>query len=77
MQAGYESMGFTNFGYEITTVEIGGEALDALYVTYEMDGVKVYQICFAVKCNGYLANVTATTHFEDLTRELVGRFYWV
>ena len=77
MKTTYENMGYGNFQYEITTTDIDGKEVDSAYVTAEINGVVMYQALFAVKCNGYLANVAVTTFFEDTTAEVLENFYWM
>lgn len=73
----YENMGGTNFAYEVSNVDVAGEELVAAYVSVDINEVPVYQILFMKKCNGYLANVSVTTYFEDTTAQLLENFYWL
>lgn len=77
MESTYENMGYTNFNYEITTTEIDGKEVDVAYITAEISDVTMYQALFAVKCNGYLANIAVGTFFEDTTAEVLENFYWM
>lgn len=77
METAYENMGYSNFVYEVSTAEIDGKEVDTLHITVSINDVNVYQTLFAVKCNGYLANVAVTTYFEDNTAQVLDRIYWV
>lgn len=73
----YENMGYTNFAYEISTAEIAGKEMDVAYTTAEINGVNLYQTLFAVKCNGYLANITVSTCFDNTTSQVIDNIYWL
>lgn len=70
------NMGYENLSYTISPVEVDGRTLDAIHITGEINGINFYQTAFSVKCNGYLANVTISTMFDDTSDELLNRFYW-
>lgn len=77
LKATYENAGYTNFNYEITEIEIEGKALVAMKASAEISGVNMYQLVFQKKCNGYLANVTITSYFDDVTETILDTFYLV
>lgn len=73
----FENMGFTNVKYEITAIEIDGKTLDALCITSEFNGVKVYQTLFSKKCSGYLASVAVSSFGEDNSEEIFKNIEWL
>lgn len=73
----FENMGYTNAEYEVTTVNVDGKTLDALRTTAEIQGIKMYQAVFSVKCNGYIASAAVTTYYEDTINDILDRFYWL
>ena len=77
MKSTYENMGYENFEYEIGTIDIDGEEVVSAHITVEINDVSVYQTLFAVKCNGYLANVAVTSYFDDITADILGNLYWI
>lgn len=77
MKDTFSNMGYSSFEAEIDKISIEGKEFTCLSSIGEIDGVKMYQKLFPIKCNGYLANITITTYGEDLVDELVGRFYFV
>ncbi len=77
LKATYENAGYTNFNYEITEIEIEGQTFVAMKASAEISGVNMYQLLFQKKCNGYLANVTITSYFDDATETILDTFYLV
>lgn len=71
------NMGYENLNHEISTIEIDGKAMVAMYLSGQINGVDSYQVCFQKKCNGYLANITLSTFFEDNLSQLASSFYWL
>jgi len=71
------NMGCENINHKIDKVEVDGKKVDALFVTADINGVSMYQTLFQKKCNGYLANITVATFFEDTTLNLIDNFRWI
>lgn len=71
-----KNMGYESINYEIGKVEVDGKTLDALHITGEINGVNAYQTTFQKKCNGYLANITVATYFDNTISDLIDNFYW-
>lgn len=77
MEDTYNNLGCTNFKYDISTVEIDGREVDALYIEAEINGTNVYQTLFGVKCDGYLANIAVSTYFTNTTSDIINNIYWL
>ncbi len=73
----FENMGYTNISYEVGTVKIGNKDFTSLSTTAQINGIKMYQTAIAVKCNGYLANITVTTFNENNVNNIFAKFYTV
>ncbi len=71
------NMGCENISHRIDKIEVDGKMVDALFVTADINGVNMYQTLFQKKCNGYLANITVATFFEDITSDLIDNFRWI
>ncbi len=71
------NMGCENISHRIDKIEVDGKKVDALFVTADINGVNMYQTLFQKKCNGYLANITVATFFEDTTLDLIDNFRWI
>lgn len=69
------NMGYTNFAHEISTVEIDGKVFDALTVSSEINGFKIYQKIINIKCNGYLAAIAITASNENTINSILEDFY--
>lgn len=77
MEDTYNNLGCTNFKYDISTVEIDGREVDALYIEAEINGTSLYQTLFGVKCDGYLANIAVSTYFTNTTSDIINNIYWL
>ena len=77
MQSAYENMGYSNFEYEICTINVDGKEVDAVRVSAEINDVQMYQVLFMKKCSGYAANIAVTTYFEDATAHVLDNIYWL
>lgn len=77
IKSGFTDMGYTNVNCEVVKVEVDGKNLDALRTTAEIGNIKLYQISVAVKCNGYLACLAATTYYNDTTADLLDNVEWL
>lgn len=77
MEDTYNNLGCTNFKYDISTVEIDGREVDALYIEAEINGTSLYQTLFGVKCDGYLANIAVSTYFTNTTPDIINNIYWL
>ena len=71
----FENMGYTNITSKIGTLEIDGKEFVSMDTQAEINGVTLYQKQFAVKCNGYLANITVSTYFENTAESILDNFY--
>lgn len=77
MKDTYNNMGYTDFSYDMTTVNIGGEEFSAVKISIGAEGVELHQLLFAKKCNGYLANFAITAASEGALYEILDCFYLV
>jgi len=73
----FSNMGYSDLQAELDTVNIEGEELTCLYTSGEINGLKMYQKIFSVKCNGYLATFTITTYEENTVDSIIERFYFI
>ena len=71
----FENMGYKNITHEITTVTIDGKTFDAMHINASYGGMKMYQTCIVIKCNGYLATIAFTTFDEAGTAPLLQNLY--
>lgn len=78
LKSGLENMGYRNITYTIGTITIDGQSFTCMRVhgLYSY-GIDFYELLFCVKCDGYLANITIGTFFEDATDDLVECFYLI
>ena len=77
LEKSFGNMGYTDIETYLDKINIAEEEFTCLYLTGEIEGVRIYQKVFPIKCNGYLANVTITTYEEDRVDSLAERFYFV
>ena len=77
LEEAFTNMGHTNLQAGIDKIRIEGEELTCLYSSGEVNGLKMYQKIFPIKCDGYLANITITTYEEDTGDSLAESFYFV
>lgn len=73
----FENMGYTNIRLEVGQVTIGGENLPVLFNRADIGAYTICQVCIAIKCNGYLANVTVSTFDETTLEDLLACFYLI
>ena len=73
----FENMGYTNIRLEVGQVTIGGENLPVLFNRADIGEYTICQVCIAIKCNGYLANVTVSTFDESTLNDLLACFYLI
>ena len=73
----YSNIGYSDIRAELDTVDIEGKEFTCLSVSGEIEGLKMYQKTFPIKCNGYLANITITTYEENTVDSIAERFYFV
>ncbi len=71
----FENMGYTDFTYEVSELTIDGETFDCLHTSAKISGITLYQTALAIKCDGYLANITVATYISDTRAELLDGFY--
>ncbi len=74
---GLAAVGYSNINGEVIEIEVDGKTVDAIRITAEIYGVKMYQIMFQKKCSGYLACMGVTTMMEDNTAALLDNFQWI
>lgn len=72
-----ENMGYTNISYEVGTLKIGDRDFTSLNTTAQINDINMYQTIIAVKCNGYLANITVTTFNDNNVSDILAKFYTV
>lgn len=77
LEESFGNIGYTDIETYLDKINIEEEEFTCLYLTGEIEGVRIYQKVFPIKCNGYLANVTITTYGEDNVDSLAERFYFV
>ena len=70
-----ENMGCSNITFEHGTVNIDGETFNCLRSTYELNGIPMYQIAVAKKCNGYIATFAITSFYENSIDSILDCFY--
>lgn len=74
----YTSMGYSNVKIEQVTFDIEGEEFDGIELSGEINGFVLYQKCFGVKCNGYLASIAITAYNdENITDTIISNFYLI
>ena len=71
------NMGCSNISYTIGAVTIDGEVFDTMNIEASINGIKVYETIFSIKCDGYLANITVGTYYTNGTAALLEAFYLV
>lgn len=72
-----ENMGCSNITFEHGTVNIDGETFPCLRTTGEINGITMYQIAVAKKCNGYIANFAIASFNENSVDSVLDCFYIV
>ena len=77
MKQGLENMGYTNVTFDEGTVMIEDETFACMRITAQYNGVTMYQLGFATKCNGYVANFTIATFNADYTDNILSYFYLI
>lgn len=77
MEEAFTNMGYTNYTYEIKSIVVNGETVDAMCNTADINGVTMYQTLFQKKCGEYLASMCVTTFVEDTTDDLLSNFFWL
>ena len=73
----FENMGYTNIRLEVGQVTVGGETLPVLFNRADIGEYTICQVCIAIKCSGYLANVTVSTFDESTLEDLLNCFYLI
>ena len=73
----FENMGYTNITFEHGTVMIENESFACMRSTAQINGIAMYQLCFATKCNGYIANFAITTFNENTVDDILSNFYLI
>lgn len=75
LEGAIASMGVENIQVSTEEISLGGKTHYGIRLEGEYSGVKIYETLIAVKCNGYMACVTACTWVEDGTQEILDCFY--
>ena len=75
LQETMETMGITDYTYEVGTKTIEGETFTCLNCHGTISDIDMYQTILNIKCNGYLASVTLTTFGENTIDQLLENFY--
>ncbi len=73
----YTSMGCSNVLVNQVTIDIEGEEFAGIEISAEINGYTLYQKCFGVKCNGYLASLAITTYGDISPDDILANFYLV
>ena len=73
----YSNMGYGDLKIEVDTLNLADKEFTCLKSSGDINGLKMYQKIFPIKCNGYLASITVTTYEEDTTDELLSKFYFI
>lgn len=68
------SMGLNIVSAEVTKVQFAGEEHAALVIQADVEGIAVYEVLLAIKCNGYMACVTACTWIENTCMDILNKF---
>lgn len=68
------TMGLNIISAEITNVEFAGKEHVALAIEAEISGIAMYEYIVLVKCNGYMACVTACTWVENTCMDILSQF---
>lgn len=72
----YESLGGTNYTYEVSSATIDGEEIPCLNTQVDLYGTTLYQCIMQIKCSGgYLAAVTVTASDAELVDEVLSCLY--
>ncbi len=71
------NMGFTNITHNIGSVKIDSTDFTCLNVNSELGDFKMYQTVIAIKCNGYLANVTLSGDSPEAIASALECFYLI
>ena len=68
------SMGLNVTSSEVVTVQLAGEDHVALAIAGDFSGLNVYEYMVVVKCNGYMACITACTWLENTCMDILNQF---
>ncbi len=77
VQSSLENMGYSDFAYEISKVQVGGELLDAVNITVSIEDIDGYMTSIQKACDDGIVTITVTTMFEDTVADVIDNFYWV
>lgn len=72
-----ENMGCTNVQFEYSDITIDGKKFDCMSISSEINGLTMYQTSIGIKCNGYLASITATAFSETDLNNILSKLYLV
>ena len=68
------SVGGKNCEYEITTVQMAGEDVPCITLSWELYGLPVYQCATVKKVDNYMAIITATSMADDSAEQLMSNW---
>lgn len=77
IKEGLTNMGLTNITSEITTVTFAGKKTDAIKITGDINGVKLYETVMCIKTNQYITSIAVTSVNTDKTGDIISKFYKV
>jgi hypothetical protein len=77
MDSAFAQMGLANTSYEVKNTEVGGKEILCLWIKAEGNGIAMYEVVFAIKCDGYLANIAVGSVNEKELEEILSRFYFI
>lgn len=77
VKQGLENMGYSDLTFDYGTVMIEDETFACMRTTAQYNGATMYQLGFATKCNGYIANFTIATFNENTVDDVLSYFYLI
>lgn len=77
MDSAFAQMGLANTSYEVKNTEVGGKEILCLWIKAEGNGIAMYEVVFAIKCDGYLANIAVGSVNEKELEEILSCFYFI
>jgi len=70
-----ENMGGSVISSEIGSVTVDGTEFTCMTNIMEANGITMYQLSFAKKCNGYIANISIGATDENTLNDIIDCFY--
>jgi len=77
MDSAFAQMGLANTSYEVKNTEVGGKEILCLWIKAEGNGIAMYEVVFAIKCDGYLASIAIGAVNEKELEEILSCFYFI